>query len=175
MAAAQAPYSAAQGPNHDLRHLCSGFSVLCPLTKMAKATFATPVQRIWGQSQHLRRRYSGFRGEWGCTGTVFCCTGAIFGANITICDTCAADLVFCVTHEDGQNSICDACAADLVPKASIYDACAADLGRYGGCTGTIFCCTGAIFGAKITKGDTCAADLVFCVTHKDGQNSICDA
>ena len=44
---------------------CAVDLVALSLAKIPKAAFATPVQRIWCQSQHLRRLCSGFRGVGG--------------------------------------------------------------------------------------------------------------
>ena len=48
---------------------------------MLKSQFATPVQRILGQNQHLRRLCSGFRSG-----------NPNFHEKVTICDACASDL-----------------------------------------------------------------------------------
>ena len=80
---------------------------------------------------------------------VFCCTGTVFCYTGTV--FCCTGTVFCCTGTT-------ICSTDTIIRW----------------TDTIICCTGAIFDANLIIYDTCAADLVVFVTHKDAKSSICD-
>ena len=85
----------------------------CAADLPPEAAFATLVQQICCQNQHLR------------------CLCSRFAAGRSICDACKQHLRRLCSRFDARCSICDACAADsasaMSVRSSICDACAPDL------------------------------------------------